>query len=279
MADKLWSLIRNFSNTKFYECAQIGALTGAAPFTVGAIFASTPAPISGSIFSNRGSNVGFGLGLVTATGLISVANGTVIQNTGPINDTTGAVLAAASSTGTSQDLANAFASSEENGAASAGFRGSNSPKSSQLAFVALTVPATGSQTLYVNGHVVHNLAVGLATSSANVTIGNDPTHISASASLGLVGVFYHNAVYTAAEMATMFAACAQAKDLVGPSGLRTATDPLYMWSVKRGNFDARASWVSDGSAATPIAMSRNGTWTASGAGSDVIAADMPWMQL
>lgn len=275
----LWAFIRNFSASKFYESAQIGSLNGGAPFTIGAIFAVVPAPSSGSIFSNRGVNTGFSLGTVTGVGVVQAANGTAVQITGPINNTTGAALPDATDLATAEALVNAYKSSALNDIVVADTRGTNSPKTAELVHVALTVPPSGSQVLYVNGQVVHTLAVALASSNANVTIGNDPTHATANANLWLSGAFYHNSAYTQADIAAMFAASSTAKDLIGPSRLSATVDPLYMWSVKRGNFDARASWVSDGSAATPITMVRNGTWTPTGAAGDLIAADLSWMQV
>jgi hypothetical protein len=160
----------------------------------------------------------------------------------------------------------------------AGVRGSAGPRSVVLIHVACVVPAAGNQLFFVNGHLVHAKAVGLATNAAKVTIGTNPAHNVSASTSWIAGCFYHNAAYTADQMASMFAACAQAKDIVG--GIySSAPTPAYMWSVKRGNFDLRANWVSDGSAATPITMVQSGLWTPNGIDGDLLAADVPWMNL
>lgn len=284
MADKLWSFIRNFTAGKYYDAAQIGAMNGAAPFSIGAIFATTLNPATTTsqyVFGNSAVvNTGFGIGTNVVTGgVVSAYNGTKQQSTGPILNSTGALLATATDDTSTQLIADAFYSSEVALQTVGTTRGSASPKSSQLVFVGLTVPASGSQVFYVNGQAINSLAVGLATAVNNVGIGVSSAHTLPCDQTWIAGCFYHNAVYTPQEMAAMFAACSQAKDIVGPSRIISATDPAYMWSVKRGNFDARASWISDGSAATPITMVRTGSWTPTGIGGDLLAADMQFSQV
>jgi hypothetical protein len=286
MAQQLWSFIRNFSNTKFYDAAQQGSMNGAAPFTIGAIFATVETGDGGStggaLFQNTNAVGVTGFGL-HADG--DAANGTVDNGSpGPNTSATGVVLPTATDLTSAENLANAAASALTASITWGTSRGSNRPRSVQLVHLTLTVPAAGDQIVYINGHVVQARAVGLATNPANVTIGNRPDHAFPTAAW-LAGVYYKaGTVYTSAEIAAMHAACAQAKDLVGPSRYRTASvDPSYMWSVKRGNFDLRANWASDGSAATPITMVRSGAWnpvTVPGSiDGDVFAADVPWMQI
>lgn len=281
MAQQLWSFIRNFSATKFYEAAQQGSLTGAAPFTFGAIFATeagAPSTVQTIMANSAALNTGFSL--VVNLNTMSTWNGTAQQTTGPIVAATGAPLPGATDLPTSEDLANAFLSSEYQGSTHGNNRGSNSPKSAQLVMAALSVTAAGNQAFYVNGHQTSAIAVGLATAVNPVAIGVNSGHLLPADQLWLAGCFYHSGtVYTAAEIAAMFAACSQAKDLVGPSRVVSAVDPTYMWSVKRGNFDLRANWVSDGSAATPITMVRSGLWVPAGIAGDLLAADVPWMSL
>jgi hypothetical protein len=277
MAANLWSFIRNFSVTKFYEAAQQGSLTGAAPFTFGAIFAfeaSAPSTVQ-TIFGNSALvNTGFSVGASIA---LAAWNGTKVQGTGPIVAATGGSLPPATDLTTTEAVANAFYSAEVMGSTIGTSRGSQSGKTCQLVHVALSVPASGNQAFYVNGHQIGAIAVGLATAVNPIAIGVNSGHLQPADQLWLAGCFYHNAAYTQAQMALMYAACARARDVVGPSSFSSVADPTYMWSVKRSNFDCRASWVSDGSAATPITMVRSGVWTPTGVDGDLLAADLPWM--
>lgn len=283
MADKLWSFLRGFSTLKFYEAAQQGGLNGVAPFTFGAIFATTQnPPLAGqAIFGNSVIiGTGFGITQAPATGIITAFNGTVAQPTGPVVAATAAPLPPATDLTSSENLANAFYSEELAGSTVGTSRSSESPHSVQLVIVHVVVGGS-NQIFYVNGHQISSIARGLATSGDPVVIGaGSPGHTIPFEQGWLAGAFYHNDSMAQADILAMTAACFQAKDLVGPSRLVSATDPAYMWSVKRGNFDARANWVSDGSAATPITMVRNGSWNAAiGTLSNVIAADVPLSQI
>jgi hypothetical protein len=280
---QLWSFLRNFSASKYYDAVQQGAMNGAAPFSFGAIFATIASPPSAgqAIFANAATvNTGFALNVGPGTGNVTMWNGTIAHNTGPIVASTGAALAPATDLTTSEALANAFFSNENANQTIGTSRGLNSPHSVQLVFAVLTVPATGNQSFYINGHLNNIHAVNLATAVNPVVIGAfSPGHTSPADETWLAGCFYHDAVYSATDVAAMFQASAAAKDLVGPGRYGTALDPKYMWSVKRANFDARANWISDGSALTPITMVQHGIWTTSGATSDVFGgADLPWMQ-
>lgn len=274
MSAKAFSFLRAFSTTKYYQAALGGTISGASPFSFGALFALqsiTGIPQQQTIFGNAvyGTS-GFGLRQVATTGLLSASVGTVSQ-------ISGTTAADATNDATSQALANQFKSVENGSAVVATGPTQNflTPRPGHVVHAVVVIDGT-NQILYINGQQVQVTAQGVVTNVNPLRLGLNASAANQADALLIAGAFYHGAALNEFQVAAMFAGATEAKDIVSPAGYIVAGPVLdYIWSVKNGNPNVAATWPSIG-AQTPINMVQHGTWNYGGAISDVISADMPW---
>ncbi len=284
----MFALLRNFSTTKFYEAAQAGALTGAAPFTAGVLFRTglvIPANTE-YLFGNapEAATTGLSFRQLITTGQFQAQQGTTIQNSGPV-DTAQAVMADATADASAQALANSYKSTAlgSQPVTTDDVRTFDTPKPSHMVFAVMVVDGA-NQLLYINGQLVKSLGRSTTLSAEAFRIGLAPDATNMPCvTTDIAGCFYHSAALTTPNVAFLQAAAVAAQDVPTTlSGFGVPSSPTldYVWSVKTGNPDCRASWVSRGGATTPITMTRNGTWVpanTSVAQADVYAADYPWL--
>jgi hypothetical protein len=281
-----FSFLRNFSASKYYEAAQAGSLSGAVPFSAGVLFVCQGIALKrdGSamttqyLFGNapESDDAGLSFRQLATTGQFHAAQGTVVQNSGPV-DSAQALMADATGDATSQALANGY-KSEELGSlpvTTGTVRQYATPKPSHAVLAIMVVDGT-NQLLYINGQLVASTARNTTTSVNAFRFGLAPDAANMPADNCLIaGGFYHSAALTDGNVADLQQVAASQKDVpAGTASLGGALNLDYVWSVKTGNFDARASWVSRGGAATPSTMTRHGSWSAS---DDVLSADCPWL--
>ena len=288
MASK-FSLLRRFSASKFYEAAQAGQLSGAVPYSIGALLvphgvtlkADGSAMTAQWIFGNAP-------GAGSAGGVIAQfpTTGNWITMQGTTQQFSGSAAADATNDATSQVLANQFKSDvNANVPVTTGpERVWDTLRPNMAAFVVMTIDGTNQNT-YVNGHLVASSARNVTTSANPFRIGLAPDGGTTYAdSVSIAGAFYHSAALSIGQVAQLQAAAVEAKDIVADLrgyGSSVAGVLDYGWSVKSGNFDCRANWASVGGQ-TPINMVRNGVWTPTGVAggfSDVYAADFPWSRV
>lgn len=284
-AKSAFSLLRAFSGTKFYEAAQAGSLSGAVPFSMGALV--VPHIVGGFptqyVFGNApgAGNSGCSIRQLTTTGQWQTQQGTTVQDSGTL-------AADATNDATSQVLANQFKSDVSGNlpVTTGPERVWDTLRPNMAALIVMTIDDTNQNT-YVNGQLVAVTARDVTTSVNPFRMGLAPDGGSTEANaVSIAGAFYHGAALNAGQVIILQAACMDAKDIIAdlrgfggsPAGVLD-----YVWSVKQGNFDCRANWASVGGAATPINMVRHGTWFPTGVGnsgfSDVYSADFPWSRV
>ncbi len=282
----MFAFLRNFSTTKFYSAAQSGVLTGTAPFTFGSLFSiqtvmDADSEVGGdpqTIFGNAvfGTS-GFGHRQLAPAqsasgqpGCIEAAQGTVRQIFGTAEATADATYAL----NPEGDLINYFRANA-NGQAIGGTTSSAeaaTPKPNQVVFMITKIDGT-TQDTYINGQLTCSIARNTTTNANPVRIGLTAAGADAATNIDFAGCFYHSAALTELEIVLMTQAAMMAEDVVNPLSLDSgAVNPDHIWSVKRGNPDGRASWVSTGAAAEAITMARTGTFAAQ----DLYAANRPW---
>jgi len=270
-----FSLLQNFSASKYYEAAQAGSLTGAPSYSVGVLVApliQAALATQQYVFGNApaAGNAGLSFRQAATTAAFQASQGTVVQ-------ASGTTLADATDDGSSQALANTF-KSVVNGSSvvtTGPVQAFPNLKANAMALAIMVVDGT-NQTLVINGAVVAVTARNATTSANPFRIGLSPDGTLPMDSLGFAGAFYHSAALTVPEILALQAAAAQQQDipvntLNSPWATPVTLD--YVWSTKISNPDARASWVSRGGAASPITMVRHGTWVP---GTDTLAVNYPW---
>jgi len=272
MSTSKFALLRNFSTTKFYNAAQSGTLTGTAPFTFGALFSlRTVADFDSAVgIQTIFGNAVFG---TSGFGIRQLANGTLEMAQGTVQQLSGTAEAAADGTyglDPEGDLINMFRGQQLGTVSAAGW---NTPKPGEMILAHVVIDGT-NQDLFINTHHRLQTTRNTTTNANPVRVGVNASAAEAGILIDVAGVFYDNVAWTEAQLRAHYEACISAKAMALPSNAGGALDPDYLWDVKSGNPDARASWTSRGTA-TAIDLVRNGTWTAA---SDVVGADRPWYQ-
>lgn len=273
MADKSWSFIYGLGATKYYEAAQAGSLTGAGSFSIGAVLAiASQLPSDATVFGNAvygtsGAGIHF-----NSNGFLETANGTILQPAGTV------LADADNAYGLTPegDLLNNYKGLLTDPVTPVGSTPIAWPslRPYSIAHVHMSVDSAGNQNSYLNGRLVAQTAVGLATNANPFRIG---VNASAAQPMGngilLSACYYHSAFIAGVNVAALSAQIMANRDVAGP--LVNALD--YVWSVKQQNFDARSNWVSVGAAATPITMVLTGGGTITPLANTLSLYNMPAM--
>ena len=297
MSAKSFSLLRHFTDAKFFSVAKQDNIRSALPRSTGVLLTTTAVPSAvaaqflwGDIAAGGGIDFAVGYNNATAAALFAADVG----GTPPAPFSTGLLStnrqvtnpAGAAYTSNEQDLLNEFASiANGNAEIDPGggdhlVRAALTPPTHHMVLLMLVEEMVAGQptaTCYLNGQQIGQLIYDIPPlSAAPFTLGASPLLLSGLTSADVAGVFFHAGALSEAEVAAMQSACAQAKDLVSPAGYITGGATLdYVWSVKQTNPLAATGWASTG-AQPSVAMTRHGVWVPTGANADVYAADYPW---